>query len=483
MVQPLITKRSTVALPLPDPRDPRATNSLLSRQPKLESSEAVPLGKNTARVYSKPPAIKHDPDAYYEEDANGFGSGDDGNTVLVPNPSVNIKILKLLSPLNFTAHLLACIQSYPEAPNPCLSIDGIGALGLPLNEREAKTLISVCEQAPFGKGERNVIDEDVRDIWELSADKVHFQNPHWKQFLTAKVVPNVCTNLGVNYGSASPRCDLYKLLVYEQGSHFLPHQDTEKTDGTFATIIIVLPSKYSGAALHLSHKLGATKVFDLSENSGTVISALAWYTDVLHEVKPLTDGYRLALAYNLVHTPNALRRSLPTADDAMDKLRHVLLSWKQSAVDKAPEKFAYLLDHQYSHADLRADALKGADANLLAHLEPVARQLRFRLYLADLVLHVSGEADDESAYDGYDCFYDQFDNENADNVSMAEIYEKRIRVENLVDLDGMPCQLEVEFDETEVIRGPMDAGDPDDKDYLGYQGNVGTSILTSWRRM
>jgi hypothetical protein len=102
---------------------------------------------------------------------------------------------------------------------------------------------------------------------------------------------NVCTNLGVNYGSAPLRCDLDKPLVYEQVSEwtrsnrlkyrlmvacmysFLPRQEyiyhltdclslmyhacfhsTEKADGMFATIIIVLPSKYFGAALHLSHR-------------------------------------------------------------------------------------------------------------------------------------------------------------------------------------------------------------------------------------
>jgi hypothetical protein len=169
----------------------------------------------------------------------------------------------------------------------------------------------------------------------------------------------------------------------------------------------------------------------------------------------------------------------PSADDAMDKLRHVLLSWEQIAVDEAPEKFAYLLDHKYSHTKLRADALKGADANLLAHIESIAHQLYFRLYLANLELRFSGEA---SEYDGYG-YRDEFD-DNPDNVSMEEVYEKRIRLENLVDLDGMTCELEVDFDETEVICGPLDAGDPVYTEYEIYQcDDVGTSILSSWRRM
>lgn len=53
-----------------------------------------------------------------------------------------------------------------------VDVDGFGVLGLPLNAAEAKRLISVCEQAPFGMGERTVVDRSVRDTWEVDAAKV-----------------------------------------------------------------------------------------------------------------------------------------------------------------------------------------------------------------------------------------------------------------------------------------------------------------------
>ena len=37
---------------------------------------------------------------------------------------------------------------------------------------------------------------------------------------------------------------LYKLLLYEPGSHFKPHRDSEKAAGMFATLTIMLPSSY-----------------------------------------------------------------------------------------------------------------------------------------------------------------------------------------------------------------------------------------------
>ena len=47
---------------------------------------------------------------------------------------------------------------------------------------------------------------------------------------------------------------LYKLLVYDRGSFSDSHRDTEKTPGTFATPVIVLPSISAGAELVVRHK-------------------------------------------------------------------------------------------------------------------------------------------------------------------------------------------------------------------------------------
>ena len=46
--------------------------------------------------------------------------------------------------------------------------------------------------------------------------------------------------------------DLYKLLVYDPGSFFVNHRDTEKAAGMFATLIIVrrpIPAEHSWYAI------------------------------------------------------------------------------------------------------------------------------------------------------------------------------------------------------------------------------------------
>ncbi|KAK7036717.1 hypothetical protein VNI00_011382 [Paramarasmius palmivorus] len=356
------------------------------------------------------------------------------------------------SELDFQGNI-AFSQAYDDAPNPTLCLDGMGTVGLPLSTREARAVIENCIQAPFGMGERTVVDKEVRDTWELDSSKVQFDNPAWDVFIS-RVVQDVRQALGVNFKASKPRCELYKLLIYETGSHFLPHVDTEKTDGMFASIIIVLPSKFTGGDAHLSHGNVQT-VFNSSRNSLTTTTVLAWYTDVMHEIKPITSGYRLALAYNLVHTTTSLRPALSDSSNAFRLIRHVLLSWKQQR--SGPSKIIYVLHHKYSRANMSSSALKGKDAHLLAIVDTIAKELGFYLGIANIEHNEKGYADD--------CGYGQSDSD----VGMAEVEETTTSVVNLVDLDGkLICsRLDVADRDDEEEEDDDDDEDEDDDDEEG----------------
>lgn len=242
----------------------------------------------------------------------------------------------------------------------------------------------------------------------------------------------------------------------------------------FATIVVVLPSPFSGGALHLSHGSLST-VYDCSSKSLLETTVLAWYTDVMHEVKPITGGHRLALSFNLIHTTTSLRPALSGQTDVVDKLRHVLLSWKQDDWGNAPQKIVYLLDHKYSLANLRGSALKGGDAQIVALLDLLAKQHGFRLGLAHVVCYVTGEADDDYGYRRGYCHYDDEDNDGY--VSMAEVTHTELNIEHLVDLDGRVINDRLAFEaEDEAIPAGFDEvlqdGDYDKQEYEGYMGNV-----------
>jgi hypothetical protein len=107
-----------------------------------------------------------------------------------------------------------------EAPNPCLTIDDWGPIGLPISLQDAKSIISRASRAPFGHGDRTVVDTVVRDTWEIEPTRVRFGNPAWAKYVQTSVLPAVCRALGIA-PSTTARCSLYKILLYETGSQYV----------------------------------------------------------------------------------------------------------------------------------------------------------------------------------------------------------------------------------------------------------------------
>ena len=92
---------------------------------------------------------------------------------------------------------------------------------------------------------------------------------------------------------------LYKLLVYEKGSFFLPHRDTQKNENHFGTVVLSLPVKHKGGELFVRHN-GQERCYNL--DPGQLTAKCPWaafYTDVEHEVKEITSGHRITLVSHL----------------------------------------------------------------------------------------------------------------------------------------------------------------------------------------
>lgn len=85
------------------------------------------------------------------------------------------------------------------------------------------------------------------------------------------------------------------MLVYGPGQFFLPHQDSEKTNDMVGTLVVTLPSPFRGGAMVIEHQ-GQRLTFPAPRQP---LSFLAFYADCRHEVRPVRDGYRIVLTYDL----------------------------------------------------------------------------------------------------------------------------------------------------------------------------------------
>jgi len=236
--------------------------------------------------------------------------------------------------------------------------------------------------------------------------------------------------------------------------------------------------------VHVSHS-NQKQTFDFSSTSLSSTAVLAWYTDVKHEVKPVTSGCRLALSYNIIHTaPGVSRPALPDTHKFVTELRRILRKWRQDLYDNTPDNnmAAYLLAHHYSSKNLASgmSALKGSDAHKVAHLNPIAEEQGFLVCLANLEYMVSGVADAD--YDRqmwkrqrFDCDEDEDEDEDECEPFMEEVLESSLTLKNLFDLQGNSLwgSHESHINTGSLIpRDPFEDAEPDDSAYEGYTGNV-----------
>jgi len=135
------------------------------------------------------------------------------------------------------SYVTSSIESFIH---PGLQVAGVGELAFPLTTTQVQDLIKVAHKAPFGKGMETITDTTVRSAWEIDPDKLEFRNKEWAKF-TKKILKEIKKGLGLEEQKVS--ASLYKLLIYEEGDFFLPHKDSEKEKGMFATLLIMRKKK------------------------------------------------------------------------------------------------------------------------------------------------------------------------------------------------------------------------------------------------
>ena len=204
---------------------------------------------------------------------------------------------------------------------PGLVVKDVGEISYPINEDQVKALIQKAKKAPFGKGNKTIIDTNVRSAWEIDASELSFTESGWDKFLQ-KVTDKIKPDMGLEDYSIS--ASLYKMLIYEEGDFFLPHKDSEKEKGMFGTFIIGLPARHTGGELFVRFD-GKEKMVDFAEDTGSFkMPYVAFYADCEHEIKPLTSGYRICLIYNLVQKKAGKMIKLEPLEEHVKKITEIL---------------------------------------------------------------------------------------------------------------------------------------------------------------
>lgn len=369
---------------------------------------------------------------------------------------------------------------------PNLEVDGVGRIALPLLPMQAEQLVAVAERAPYGRGEETLVDTEVRRTWQIDAAGIHLAGQSWPKTLDA-MVAKVAAGLGV---TEPVTAELYKLLIYDTGSFFVEHRDTEKIPGMFATLVVALPSVSSGGELIVRHR-GREVCLDLGGSDSAAVAFAAFYADCVHEVRPVTSGYRLVLIYNLARAGRRQPSAPPAYDGEQSAIAALLRRWvanKDSPDDGSPDKLVYPLEHAYTPAELAFNTLKNADAAAAGVLIRAADEADCDLYLALVSIEETGTAE----YAGYASrrrsrWYrdrDEDDEGGDDDFEIGEIIERTLTISDWRQPDGSkPAITALPFEEDELCPpGSFDELEPDEQHFHEATGNEGATFERTYRR-
>jgi hypothetical protein len=444
----------------------------------------------------------------------------------MPNQSIQVEYHEGLASLDkLLSKVRRCgdffVEGRLETPLPKLEVDGAGVLSFPVPDAQARQLIAQAERAPYGRGEETILDESVRKVWQLPPAKVRIGGKSWPS-LFENLLRQVATGLGCDPASVS--AELYKLLVYDQGGFFKAHRDTEKAEGMFATLVVVLPSAHRGGELVVRHA-GREVTVDLSATEPSELAFAAFYADCEHEVRPITEGNRVCLVYNLIQQrgakkvergcvgdqpqrvkiqrgsdiPGVLR---PVEDDTA-ALRAPLYDAEVAAAaeclreafgaPEAPAKIVWLLEHQYSPDGLSFAGLKNADAARAKVLAQAAERADCASHLGIVHIEEYGPAEPKYHRDyGYGRrsrwrgYKDEETKEDvsSDDFEVIEVSDGQRYIDQWVDAGDRRVDFgKLPLGDGELLpHGALDDEKPDQQRLTEATGNEGASFERSYHR-
>jgi len=377
-----------------------------------------------------------------------------------------------------------------------------GDLTFPVSARAAKALIKLATPAKYGWRDQTLYDPGIRNGWEIKKSKFQIDNRLWNKTLTP-ILAQFKSGLGLPPESRLT-AHLHNLLVYEKGQFFSPHQDSEKLDGMVASLVVILPSEFRGGTLAIDHH-GEKKRFTAGKTSKEKLTLVAFYADCPHEVTPVTEGYRLALTYNLVlknvdspPSPSASHRLLT---DALSQPMHAYFNPPPKADEPATKtsvasahlahdharKFIYLLDHQYTQGSLQWNRLKNEDQARLDALRQVASKLDLAAHLAlvdiEEIWNCEEDYDDRWSYRRRKYRHYNDDNVTEENTAASGYVLHELITEDLYLTHCIDEQNQIIDTSRLALNGSeicwtkaTNQFDPFQSDYEGYMGNYGNTL-------
>ncbi|KAF9523158.1 hypothetical protein CPB83DRAFT_863407 [Crepidotus variabilis] len=265
-------------------------------------------------------------------------------------------------------------------------------------------LSNACQPATFGLGSQDVLDDTYRKAGKMdTSDFATLFSP-----TTNGIAESIKNELFVTDPDSGRdlKVELYKLNVYGPGSFFKAHVDTPRSDTMIGSLVVIFPTAHEGGVLHF-RKGDERWAFDSAKATATAshttphVAYVAFYSDLEHEVSPVTAGYRVTLTYNLYIEPQAqiarplntdIRESHASDQSTLEhKMTHSITSLLSDAsllpsggLLGFPLSHVYPFNTESTKLSTIQNCLKGLDVHLLRVLSSLSHSHSFSFHLKAL---------------------------------------------------------------------------------------------------
>lgn len=373
-----------------------------------------------------------------------------------------------------------------------LEVERVGPIRLPITAATARKLCAVAGPAHHGYKDQTRLDRRVRDTLEISKNQISVE-PLTKKALAADL-DHIRRDLGMPDGCRL-KAQLHNLLIYGPGQFFATHQDSEKSDDMIGTLVVSLPSRFTGGEMLIEHHDERMRV----GGSETHLTLAAFYGDCRHEIRPVKSGYRAVLTYNLLVQGQATASSVGTAPNIEALTRRVRAFFERPSPPRwpgdrergTPDRLVYLLDHEYTQRGLAWNRLKGADAQRVVALQGVAERLDCEISLALADVHETWACEqDAPGYGyghrewGYDEDQEDEDEDDAGSGSepeLTDLIDRDVELRHWVDRHGKTLSRSKGIgggvsDHELCYTKPSVEFEPFESEHEGYMGNYGNTV-------
>ncbi|EAL64319.1 hypothetical protein DDB_G0286287 [Dictyostelium discoideum AX4] len=285
--------------------------------------------------------------------------------------SEEVKEIKELPKSNFYT------QGIIEAPISIRIDDilpnGINYLSIPCVESQINSLIS----------NDNITTNSNRNVWEIESKKIEIGDGNlWKE-TEEKIIEKIKIGMGI-YQDELVNLQFKKLIIIKPNG-YLPYQDINTTttivknnkNNIFGKLLISLPSKSYGGDIIITNSKNDKDhcKIQLSNNFGSLINMVSFYSDCIYTTEPLQSGIRVYLEYDLIKSS---KRSLSAQvltqikSDANEKLKEITDSINFCLSDGKLTNIVYLFENGNYNIESIVEELSGNDLKIVEKVNKIS---------------------------------------------------------------------------------------------------------------